>query len=172
MLASGLPPSQPSAHALLITNQCAGCHLQTADYQSESEPAITGHSFRVGLYGLCLECHPFQPDQLVALTQYVISNRVQQVKAALDYWGTTAAPDELRTNFGAASWEYVSAGELSPGATSPTDAQQVLIPTNILKARFNLYLVLYDGSYGVHNVFYTQTLLDTAENWVLDEIFP
>ena len=26
-----------------------------------------------------------------------------------------------------------------------------LIPDNIQKARFNLYLVLYDGSLGVHN---------------------
>ena len=36
--------------------------------------------------------------------------------------------------------------------------------------RFNLYLVLYDGSYGVHNAPFAVTLLDTAANWVEEEL--
>jgi hypothetical protein len=47
----------------------------------------------------------------------------------------------------------------------------VLVPDNIKKARFNLYLVLYDGSYGVHNPAYSQLLLDAAEDWVAQELY-
>jgi hypothetical protein len=45
-----------------------------------------------------------------------------------------------------------------------------LIPVNIQKARFNLYLVLYDGSFGVHNPLFVVTLLDTAQSWVQAEL--
>jgi hypothetical protein len=45
-----------------------------------------------------------------------------------------------------------------------------LVPVNIQKARFNLYLVLYDGSYGVHNAPFAVTLLDTAQTWVEQEL--
>ena len=57
-------------------------------------------------------------------------------------------------------------GDLSPGGPGPTRAEQALIPVNIQKARFNLYLVFYDGSFGVHNGPYAVTLLDTAQTWV------
>jgi hypothetical protein len=37
-------------------------------------------------------------------------------------------------------------------------------------ARYDLYVVLYDGSYGVHNILYATTLLDTAENWIQEQL--
>jgi hypothetical protein len=30
--------------------------------------------------------------------------------------------------------------------------------------------VLYDGSYGIHNIFFATTLLDTAESWIQDQL--
>jgi hypothetical protein len=45
-----------------------------------------------------------------------------------------------------------------------------LIPDNIKKARFDLYLVLHDGSFGVHNGPYAIRLLDTAMEWVRGEL--
>jgi hypothetical protein len=45
------------------------------------------------------------------------------------------------------------------------------VPNDIKRARFNLYLVLNDGSFGTHNPFFALDLLDTAEEWVLDEIY-
>jgi hypothetical protein len=68
--------------------------------------------------------------------------------------------------YGTRAWEYTVPGWLSPGGPGPTSTLQALIPVNIRKARFNLYLVLYDGSLGVHNPLYSVTLLDTAQNWV------
>ena len=55
---------------------------------------------------------------------------------------------------GRRAWEYTMPGALSPGGPGPNAAEQTLIPDNIKKARFNLYLVLYDGSFGVHNPDY------------------
>jgi hypothetical protein len=54
--------------------------------------------------------------------------------------------------------------------TGPSTAGQALIPPNIKRARFNLYLVLNDGSFGVHNPLFALNLLDTAYDWVLQEI--
>ncbi len=170
-LDTGLAPNQPGSHALLITNQCVGCHMQTADFVSAQQPAITGHSFQVELYNNCLKCHPL-PELLVAFTTSSVSNQIQQVKADLDFWAATQAPAQLWTNYGTRSWEYTTPGDLSPGGSGPSAADQALIPVNIQKARFNLYVVLYDGSYGVHNGPYTITLLDTADNWIQEELNP
>jgi hypothetical protein len=72
------------------------------------------------------------------------------------------------------AWEYTSPGELSnpPGTTNagPSSAEQALIPDTIRKARFNLYLVQRDGSFGVHNGPYSITLLSAARNWIQAEI--
>ena len=57
--------------------------------------------------------------------------------------------------------------------TGPDAAGQSLLTTNypnILKARFNLYLFLNDGSFGVHNPFFALGLLDAAENWTAQEL--
>jgi hypothetical protein len=108
------------------------------------------------------------------------------LKYALDLWGSTLAPAALRTP-GVVPWEYTTPGGLmwqtngsgritgwvqadSVSFTGPSAANQALIPTNIMKARFNLYLVLNDGSYGVHNPYFTLNLLDTAYDWVLEEL--
>jgi hypothetical protein len=48
---------------------------------------------------------------------------------------------------------------------------QALIPNDIKKARFDLYLVLYDGSYGVHNGPYDIQLLQSAQNWVDGQLY-
>ena len=44
------------------------------------------------------------------------------------------------------------------------------IPDGIKQARFNLYLVEHDASYGVHNGYLAGALLDAAENWVAQEM--
>ena len=85
----------------------------------------------------------------------------------MNQWAVTKAPAILGTaQYGTRAWEYTVPGTLSPGGPGPNAAQQELIPDNIKKARFNLYLVLYDGSLGVHNFNYSGLLLDTAQDWV------
>jgi hypothetical protein len=171
VLPSGALPNQPASHGLLIKNQCAGCHMQSTNFVSETQPAITGHNFQVQAYDMCRACHPF-PQELADFTTGTVSNAVQNIKAALDLWAVTKAPTALRDKYGTRAWEYTIPGDLSPGGTGPTATEQKLIPVNIQKARFNLYLVLYDGSFGVHNAPFASTLLESAEGWVDLELKP
>jgi hypothetical protein len=168
VLASGLAPYQPGSHALLLTNQCVACHMQTTPFVSQSVPAVTGHKFTVDIYTLCLNCHPF-PELLVQFTQESISNQVQALKLDLDYWATNNAPAALRA-YGANAWEYTTTNEFSLGGPGPDAAAQALIPVNIQKARFNIYVILSDKSLGIHNPEYCVTLLQNAEAWIDGEL--
>lgn len=161
--------SRPGTHAFALEKQCVSCHMGTEEYQSEAHPAISGHSFKAEVLNTCAPCHPF-PEGLVDLTALVVSNRVSQLKSRLDLWASTKSPDILRTNYGALAWEYSIPGDLSVGTNSPPASRQTFVPTNIVNARFNLYLVKYDGSYGTHNPLYILELLDSAENWVQQEL--
>lgn len=173
-LDSGLPPYDPSTHALLITNQCLGCHTQTVPYGNPPPPGIYGHAIGVvDSYALCASCHvsAANASNLVVFVTAVFTNQIQALQASLNEWATNQAPAILGTaQYGTRAWEYTTPGALSPGGPGPTAAQQALIPVNIQKARFNLYLVLYDGSFGVHNPLYSLRLLDTAQDWVEQEL--
>jgi hypothetical protein len=166
----GSTNARPAAHALQIEKQCVGCHMPTKGYQSETNGAFTGHTFKVELSNTnipntCLPCHPF-PEGLVDLTASIVSNRINQVTASLNLWGETKS--KLRNQYGPLSWEYSIPGDLSTGTNSPPASLQTTnyIPAGIMNARFNLYLVKYDGSYGTHNPFYILDLLDAADYWV------
>jgi hypothetical protein len=175
VLPGNTSPSQPASHALMIDKQCVGCHMQTAEFQDgpPEVPAVTGHRFTVDSYNVCLDCHPF-PEMLADFTQSAIWDQLQNLKADLDFWARTKAPPQLWTNYGVRSWEYTIPGTLSNPADvtapGPSTEEQSLIPTKIKKARFNAYVVLYDGSFGVHNAPYCASLLEAAENWVQAEL--
>jgi hypothetical protein len=158
-----------AAHATLIEKQCVGCHMPSRAAADESHPIMTGHSFRVEAFDSCLECHPL-PEELVDFTGMVMLGSINQVKGDLDLWATTKSPEELRTKYGAMAWEYTNPGELSAGPAGPTSAEQALIPDNIKRARFNLYIVNNDGSLGTHNAFHAMSLLDAARTWVQQEL--
>jgi cytochrome c553 len=172
VLSNGAAPNLPATHSRL-EKQCVACHMQTAPYQSAAQPAITGHSFKVELYNVCIPCHGDEGQALSQFAQTVVSNLASQVRMDLDSWatntGTSTVPPAL-TNYGTLAWEYTNPGGLSAGGPGPTAALQALIPVNIQKARFNLYSVYSDGSWGVHNPFYALTLLDTADGWVQGEL--
>jgi ferredoxin len=161
----------PASHSLL-EKQCVSCHMQMTEGEvgPPETPAVTGHGFRVDRYDACADCHPMFVDEFVAFTQQVVNDRIQRAKNALDQWALVKQGGMLGNNYyGALAWEYTNPGDLSSGR-GPTAADQALIPDNIKKARFNLYLVLYDGSYGVHNGYLAGALLDAAENWVAQEM--
>jgi hypothetical protein len=144
--------------------------MQTLTNLSASPPAITGHGFKVQLFDVCTPCHGEGEGQgLVQFLNLIVSNQVSQVKMDLDSWATNKAPSALR-GFGARAWEYVSPGGLSAGGPGPSATLQAIIPVNIQKARFDLYLVHNDGSGGVHNPFYVLDLLSTADAWVQGEL--
>ncbi len=153
----------------MITNQCVGCHMQTTPYVSDQKPANSGHSFRVTSFETCRQCHP-DPEGLVVFTTGAVSNQISYVKWGLDVWASTKAPEALRLKYGTRAWEYTTPGSLSPGGPGPTTSEQALIPDNIKKARFDLYLVLYDGSFGIHNAPLATTLLDSSLTWIQAEL--
>jgi hypothetical protein len=172
-LETGLPPDQPGTHARLITNQCVGCHMQTTPFVSEAQPAVTGHSFKVEQYGLCINCHGLSESVFPLFLTFwksETSNQVQEVKAYLDYWATNQAPASLTAKYGTLAWEYTTPGGLSSGGPGPNAEEQLQIPENIRKARFNLYVVQNEGSFGIHNPGYAVTLLTAAEDWIVEEL--
>ena len=178
-LATPGPHYQPASHALLLANQCVDCHMQTV---TNGMPLYTniGHSHTFTLntpesYLFCGNCHginPQDPESFKIFAQEVISNRVQDLKFDLDFWATNKAPAALFSKYGSRAWEYTAPGSLSPGGPGPNATEQKLISTNIQKARFNVYVVLSDGSLGIHNPFYAQDLLDTAETWIYNDLHP
>jgi len=157
-----------AGHAAL-PKQCVTCHMQSEEYVSKTQPAVTGHSFQVETFDACLQCHPF-PELLTQFTMSAIGSRIQGVKNTLDLWATTKAPEALRNKYGTLAWEYTTPGGLSTGSPGPNNSEQALIPANIRKARYNLYIVYHDGSFGVHNGAYAVTLLEEAMKWVEEEL--
>ena len=171
-LASGLPPNLPGTHSR-IEKQCVSCHMPS-DQGS-------GHNFTVTSYEACVACHGSSDSAqgLIGFVQGIINSMSQEAKAGLDQWATNHAPAEIR-KYGTLAWEYQNAGQLSnPDGTlrgpvsdrnDPAKDEQKYIPANIKKARFDLYLVINDGSYGVHNFPYAFTLLGAAQNWIQTEL--
>ena len=170
-LADGSTPNLPYPHGVVVTNQCVTCHMQQSAYVSEQQPAVTGHSFKVESHDICGTCHS-DGEAAFELATNITLMEIQEVKAALDYWAVTKAPPALQSKYGARAWEYTTPGELSPGGPGPSASEQALLPVNIQKARYNLYLVYNDGSMGVHNPYFTIHLLTTAYNWVGQEVNP
>jgi hypothetical protein len=168
-LSAGTATYQPAAHGTELPNQCVDCHMPAGDVNGLT-PTTTGHSFQVTSFSLCTQCHPF-PELLAQFTTTVVGSQIQEIKDDLDYWANTKAPAALQAKYGAMAWEYTTPGELSSGPAGPTTAEQAQIPDNIKKARYNLYLVLHDGSYGVHNGPFVSSLLDNARVWVTTEVY-
>ena len=110
---------------------------------------------------------------LARLSPTIFPWKSQSVKASLQEWLLTEAPALLQTtNYGTGAWEYTNPGGLSTNTFGPNAAQQSLIPDNIKKARFDLYLVQNDGSFGVHNPLYILDLLFYADDLVQQELEP
>ncbi len=184
---AGLPDSAQNSISgtFYLTNQCVSCHMQ-----SDAPPATTqSHTFAVASHDVCMNCHLTDPGQSAP----GVSDNVSLVIDELNQWAATQAPAALQTNSGAnngvAIWEYTTPGGLiwqtnSAGYVTswtladqvnfsgPDAAGQALIPDNIKKARFDLYLVVNDGSLGAHNWIFALNLLSAAQNLVAQELYP
>ena len=181
---AGLPDSASYSISgtFYLTNQCIDCHMEADSTAAKAH----SHTF-MPTYNVCLNCHQTDPRQMEqAFLQPTISNNVALVIFALNQWAAQQAPAALLTN-GTVAWEYTTPGGLvwqtnSSGTitawteepsvtfTGPNAAGQALIPDSIKKARFNLYLVLNDGSYGVHNPFFAIDLLNSAEDLIFQQL--
>jgi hypothetical protein len=173
LLGTNSSPYAPSTHARFFTNQCLGCHMQTSPYQSAAVPATTGHQFSVTSFTLCEPCHGPNASNLVdfALNQFLPA-QTARVTSALNAWAATKAPPALYAKYGNRTWEYTNAGGLSSGGSGPTTAEQAMIPNNIKKARFNVYLAYSDAASGIHNPLHVIALCNAALSFVQAELSP
>jgi hypothetical protein len=176
---AGLPSSVPPG-AFYLTNQCVSCHLQ-----SDTAPATAhSHTFEVDTDNVCMNCHLSDPGH----SAIGVSDNVSLVIDELNQWAATQAPAVLRSN-GIVAWEYTTPGGLTwqtnqtghvtsweladqVNFSGPDAAGQALIPDNIKKARFNLYLVINDGSLGTHNWLFALNLLSASESLIYQELNP
>jgi hypothetical protein len=165
-----------AAHGLQIERQCVGCHSQPDQPAPGRQDQYTSHDFEVHFEN-CAECHrsAANAERATATTQARIREQIAGVKALLDQWATTKAPADLRAKYGPLTWEYNFPGDISnphgdPTLRGPTPAEQARIPDAIKQARLNVYLVQYDGSFGVHNGTYARHLLDIARTNVMLEL--
>jgi hypothetical protein len=156
--------------------QCTQCHThphEVAD-PDEEHPNYTGHTFEPQLQGcVATGCHTSTnvAEILITGAQTETKAAIQEVKGLLDTWATTKAAQGLRDKYGKLAWEFTSAGQLSnptadPAIVGPTTAEQSAVPNEIKKARFLLYMVEHDASYGIHNGDYSRFLLQEAKNLV------
>jgi len=171
ILGTNMAPYQPSTHARFFTNQCVDCHMQTSPYQSASAPANTGHAFTVTSFTVCEQCHGPDASNLVdfAMSEFLPA-QTSRVTAALDQWAATKAPAALYAKYGNLAWEYSTPGTLSSGTAGPTTSEQALIPDNIKKARFDVYLANNDAASGIHNPQFVIALCNAALSFVQAEL--
>ncbi len=156
-----------------ILKQCTHCHTHGhgTENPSEEEPVYTGHRFEP-LPENCTPCHtPEEAEAFIGFTQRDTQAKMKELKDLLDTWGATKSPEPLRTKYGKLAWEYQNAGALSqpstgPSVTGPTSAEQTAVPDQIKQARFFLYMVKQDGSYGVHNGRFARDILKEARKLV------
>jgi hypothetical protein len=168
---AGVTNAPQSSH-MNIQTQCAQCHVQTITPPgvTPDSPVYTGHGFTPELVN-CAPCHDeVGAGLLKAAVQTNILQQIASIKGQLDQWALTKAPAALTQKYGNLAWEFTSIGQLSTtnslSQTGPNSTEQKLIPDSIKQARFNLYLIDNDHSYGVHNGNYTRFLLKVASDQV------
>jgi PKD repeat protein len=154
------------------TNQCATCHMPS--YAVSANTNVTGHTFELNRLGCNLGgCHlSGVPD--IESTQINTTNNLTRLVDLLNQWATNYAPALLgSTAYNTSkqnSWEFTTPGGLA-GITNagPSTANQLKLPEAIRQARFNAYMVLHDGSMGVHNPKFIPFLLQDAERKILSQ---
>jgi hypothetical protein len=140
-------PTRRTATHSQATDQCAHCHMPNAR-----------HTFTVSLDTSCAPCHT--PTDAAA-RETTVQTETQNGLVAL----RTRMQSFAQTKFGDPDvWDYSS--NISAPSTIPDQTQ---IPIEVKRARHNYYFVLLDRSLGVHNVFYTEYLLNFA-NTGLDSL--
>jgi PKD repeat protein len=152
-------------------SQCATCHVPV---YSSGVTNITGHTFALDTRG-CLTsgCHGSVPSAFRS-TQNSNSNSLYAVVALLNQWATNAGPALFGANYTKYkqnAWEYTAPGSLATITNAgPSAADQLKLPDVIKQARFNIYQVLGDGSWGIHNITFVSRLLSDANTKVSSAI--
>lgn len=132
------PPQMTSSH-VNAPDQCVHCHLPNAS-----------HTFTVNLDVSCAPCHT--SADAAARETSVQTNTLNTLVAM-----QTEMQNWAQATYGSSDlWDYGT--NLKAGETEPTN-----LPLAILRARYNYYDIITDGSYGVHNWAYTDYLLEYSQ---------
>jgi nitrate reductase cytochrome c-type subunit len=146
-------PSAP--HALVVSNTCAGCHMQTI---AATDPAFTlagGHTTKMSYTNsagtkipvayVCAQCHGSVTNFDIPAPDYVgvgYSLGIQtQVQMLLNKLSALLPNSTYQANAN----NYVADGLVK------TPSSQTNWPTKFLQASYNWQFVSNDGSKGVHN---------------------
>jgi PKD repeat protein len=157
------------------SNACATCHVP--NYAVNSATNVTGHSFELDTHG-CVNCHGgYTHDALLVKIQNQQqgeTNRLSNLVYLLNQWALAKGPATFgaanAAKYGVNGWEYNTIGALASVTNAgPSAADQNKLPDAIKMARFNAYMVLNDGSMGVHNFNYVPLLLADAETKVMSQ---
>jgi PKD repeat protein len=153
------------------TNQCVTCHV--VSYATGPHTNVTGHSFALDTKGCALNgCHTSGTPDIEGY-RVQTTNNIANTVALLNQWATNYGPNLFGANYPKYqqnAWEYNTIGALATVTNAgPTGADALKVPDLIKQARFNLYMVLNDGSLGVHNPGYTRFLIKNAETNVLSQ---
>lgn len=134
--------------------QCVTCHKYEKEYESEEDPAITGHTFAVSFEGCTGSgCHATPHDAEARFEDL----EAEMQAGLLDVYTRLGPPSE---------WEYSCCG--GPPEGQGQGKQGGIIP-EIKKIRFLYYYLLNDSSYGAHNPGYARAILVKADE-LLDSI--
>lgn len=87
-----------SPHTYAIDERCMYCHMYTKGFESEEDPAITGHSWEPNI-AVCRECHTGANNFNVHGGQTRIRNLLNRLKAELDQQQNEEDPTYLNALF-------------------------------------------------------------------------
>jgi hypothetical protein len=145
----------------------AGCHTENPSY-------VTNYSVLLNITN-----SPLLVSASMAAIQLEIETGMSNVVAMLNTWGLTKGSNYVSAAAWNASkqWTWESGSVSSSGLprmfgpnysplTGLAATNYVLIPDAIRQARFELYNILRDRTYGVHNPQYTRWLINDSSNKV------
>jgi len=161
-------PSSP--HAMVVSNTCVGCHMQSV---ASSDPAFTlagGHTWEmsynlvtngvtntVALTYVCTQCHGNLTTFDFPVADYngdgIIEGVQTEVQHLLDKLSTLLPPSGYQAN---------PSNYMADGLVKTSISTQTNWPVRYLNAAYNWQFVNNDGSLGVHNAAYAVGLLKAS----------
>ncbi|MEI6077014.1 MAG: hypothetical protein WCS94_15650 [Verrucomicrobiota bacterium] len=161
-------PSAP--HANVVSNTCAGCHMQPV---SAGDPAFTlagGHTFKmsynvtnsgvvteVPLTAICSQCHGKVTDFDIPVADYNGDGVIEGVQTEVHH-----LLDKLSTLMPNSSYQANPANYVADGLVKSSLSTKTNWPQKFLNAAYNFQFVQLDNSFGVHNAPFAVGLLKAS----------
>jgi len=167
-----------SAHRMVVSNSCVGCHMQEV---SENDPAFTkagGHTMKmsylvvtngmtniVELTGVCSKCHGDVDTFNMPKADYNGDGIIEGIQTEV-----AKLKDKLSTLLPGSAYKTNPADYVADGLVKTSISEKTNWPAKFLKAAYNWRFVNRDNSYGIHNPSYTIGLLkasiaDLTDDW-------